>query len=249
MQLLLMGAPDLAGPAIHDAEAVISQPKRFGLLAYLAAARPYGFQRRDSLLALFWPELGAEQGRRALRQALHFLRRRLGHDSIISRGVEDVAVSPSSVICDVRAFDHALVERDFERALSLYRGDLLDGFYVSGASPRFEQWLDRERELLRERATAAAWLLAELEEQRGNVVGASHWARRATDLHVTNEHSIQRLIELLGRHGDRAGAMRVYESFARRINREYNVDPAPETRALIAAVRREDSLVAPAPDR
>ena len=237
MQLLLLGRPDLMAPDSSIVESVVSQPKRFGLLAYLAAARPYGFLRRDSLLALFWPELSAASARRALRQALHFLRRTLGPNVLVCRGTEDIAVSPEAVSCDVRAFDRALSEGRFEQALSLYRGDLLDGFFVSGASQRLDQWLDRERALLRERALFAAWALSDEQEARVDITMAAHWARRAADLHATNEHSIQRLIELLSRHGDRAGALRAYEAFARQLNAHYDVDPAPETTALMQAVR------------
>jgi DNA-binding SARP family transcriptional activator len=237
MKFLTLGTVDLDGPSTRDVEAVLSQPKRLGVLAYLAAARPFGFHRRDTLLAIFWPELGHEPARRALRQAVHFLRRRLGADVIVGRGAEDLALSPEHVLCDVHAFDAALKAVDFEEALSHYRGDLLTGFHVSGVSPRFDQWLDRERAYLRERALFAAWNLADMEEKRGNAIGAAQWARRAADLHATNEHSIQRLIDLLGRHGDRAGAMRAYENFARRINHEYNVEPARETTARMQAVR------------
>jgi hypothetical protein len=35
--------------------------------------------------------------------------------------------------------------------MALYRGDLLDGFFMSDA-PEFEHWLDGERERLRQRA-------------------------------------------------------------------------------------------------
>jgi len=236
MQLLTLGTLDVVGSPSDDFRPILSQPKRLGLLAYLAVVRPYGFHRRDALLAQFWPELGAEQARRALRQALHFLRRTLGDNVIVSRGVDDVAVS-TALWCDVRAFDSAMCLGDFEQALTLYRGELLDGFFVSGASSRFEEWLDRERAYLRERALFAAWMLADAEEKRGNAAGAAYWARRAADLHATNEHSIQKLIELLGRNGDRAGAIRAYEGFARRIQDEYDVEPARQTTALIQAVR------------
>lgn len=47
----------------RDGEAVpVPQPKRVALLAYLALARPRGLHRRDTLLAMFWPEL-PESGR------------------------------------------------------------------------------------------------------------------------------------------------------------------------------------------
>jgi len=234
MQLYSLGTVDLRSEA-SDLAAVVAQPKRFGLLAYLAAARPYGFHRRDGLLALFWPKLGAMQARRALRQALHFLRQALGEDAIVNRG-EGLALS-DSVWCDVRAFDRAVTAEELDEALALYRGDFLDGFHISEVSSRFEHWLDAERAFLRERAVMAAWRLAERQDARGDAQGATYWARRATDVHATNEYSIRKLIELLGRQGDRRGAMRAYENFARRLQRDYQVEPARETTALIESVR------------
>ena len=56
---LLEGRP----PAVR---LIPTQPKRLALLAYLALAQPRGFHRRDTILALFWPELSGEEARRAL---------------------------------------------------------------------------------------------------------------------------------------------------------------------------------------
>lgn len=47
-----------------------SQPKPLALLAYLACQRPEPASRRDTPLALFWPEKDARRGRNALRQSL-----------------------------------------------------------------------------------------------------------------------------------------------------------------------------------
>ena len=60
------------------------RPKRLALLAYLAAARPFGPHRRDMLLTVFWPELDDARARAALRQSLHGIRRavRHGRDSV-----------------------------------------------------------------------------------------------------------------------------------------------------------------------
>jgi DNA-binding SARP family transcriptional activator len=237
MQLFTLGALDLRSDA-RDVGAVLAQPKRLGLLAYLASARPYRLHRRDSLLALFWPQLGTMEGRRALRQALHFLRQALGDDSIVSRG-ETIGLG-ESVWCDARAFELALGADAPADALALYRGDLLDGFHVADASSRFEHWLEGERMYLRERAVFAAWQVADREDSRGDADRASYWARRATELHATNEHSIRKLIELLGRQGDPRGAMRAYESFARRMAQEYQLAPARETVALIESLRQRN---------
>ena len=77
------------------------RPKRLALLAYLAAARPFGPHRRDVLVGTFWPELDDARARASLRQALHGIRRSLGTDAIVSHGLESVELSRASFACDV----------------------------------------------------------------------------------------------------------------------------------------------------
>ncbi|MGD8322164.1 MAG: hypothetical protein PVJ02_17065, partial [Gemmatimonadota bacterium] len=75
LSLRAFGTLDARDDAGEPLEALLAQPKRAGLLAYLALSQPGDFQRRDTLLALFWPELDQAHGRAALSQALTFLRR------------------------------------------------------------------------------------------------------------------------------------------------------------------------------
>ena len=90
IRLRLLGTLELRDDE-HELRAVLAQPKRLALLAYLAIATPVGFQRRDTLLALFWRDLDEMHARDALNAALGFLRRSLGTGAITSRGSEDVA--------------------------------------------------------------------------------------------------------------------------------------------------------------
>ena len=226
--------------------AVVSQPKRFALLAYLAAATPHGFHRRDTLLALFWPELDLAQGRHALRQSLHFLRLQLG-PVVVRRGDEDVGLDPAMLWCDVPAFEQALEQGQPEQALDLYAGDFLPGFFVSGVSAEFEQWLDGERARLRAAAARAAWSVADRAEGEGRGPDASHWARRAVTLAPDDEGGVRRLMALLDRFGDRSGALRAYEQFAEGLRTEFAADPAPETQVLLQAVRQGRSAPAAVP--
>ena len=106
--LRTLGAVDLRDADGRELRAVLAQPKRFALLAYLAAAAPAGFHRRDALLALFWPELDAAHARDALNTALAFLRRSLGSGVVVSRGAEEVAVDPGALWCDAAAFLRAI---------------------------------------------------------------------------------------------------------------------------------------------
>lgn len=243
-RLNLLGTVELTGCA-RAPDAVVAQPKRLGLLAYLAAATPYGFHRRDTLLALFWPELPREAALRALRQAIHFLRRALGADAIVGRGAEDVALHPDALSCDVRDFGRALDERRFPDALALYRGDLLRGFHVPRVSAELDHWLDAARGALRDRAALAASALADGEAARGEWGIAAHWARTALDFAPSDECVLRRLLTLLDRAGDRVGAVRIYEDFRRRVAEELEVDPSAETRALAARLRDQRVLGGP----
>jgi serine/threonine-protein kinase len=232
----LLGTIDLRGEDGRELRAVLAQPKRLALLAYLAAATPAGPHRRDTLLGLFWPELDQDHARKALGQAVHFLRRILGDAAIVSRTAEELALDPATIWVDVRAFGAALEADRVEEALELYRGELLPSFFVADA-PGFEEWLERERAHLRSRAAAAARNLAERQERAHNLTLAVASARRAVELSGDDERPLRRLMELLDRLGDRAGAVRAYEAFARKLAADLEVEPAPETVALVERIR------------
>jgi serine/threonine-protein kinase len=246
IELRTLGSLVLRAPNGEDLQSVLAQPKRVALLAFLAIARPRGFHRRDTLLALLWPEQDGRHARWALNQALRHLRNALGKEVVPSRGDEEVGVDPRALRCDAVEFEAAIQADDPARALELYQGDLLDGLHVSGCDG-FERWLEEERVWLRRRAAQAAAALARREEDRGEPVAATLWARRACALAPEDEGEVRNLIGLLDRTGDRAGAVRVYEEFARWLRVEYEVDPAPETIAAIEAVRARQPMTRPPP--
>ncbi|HEX5438386.1 MAG TPA: BTAD domain-containing putative transcriptional regulator [Gemmatimonadaceae bacterium] len=249
IHLRLLGAVSLAADNA-DMRSVLRQPKRLALLAYLAAAaRPGEFHRRDALVALFWPESTESQARRALRQALHHLRHALGPSVITNRGDSDIRLAPGSLWCDVVAFRQAMETGKLEAALELYRGELLEAFSIAGISVQLERWLEEERGALRTMATAAACSLAERAASDGQLPLATQWARRALTLSGDDESALRRLIDLLDRSGDRAGALRAAEEFGRRMRTELGVEPAPETAALIAEIRTRTEICAPAASR
>jgi serine/threonine-protein kinase len=232
----LLGAIDLRDGDSRELRAVLAQPKRLALLAYLAAASPPGSHRRDTLHGIFWPELDQDHARNSLNKAVHFLRRSLGEGAIVSRSADELALDDAAVWVDVRIFAIALDENRTDEALELYRGDLLPSFFVPEA-PGFEEWLERERARLRARAAAAARLLAEQHEAGRHLTLAVACAHRAVELSDGDERPLRRLIELLERVGDRAGAVRAYEGFVRKLAAELDVEPAPETVALIERIR------------
>ncbi|MGH7612574.1 MAG: BTAD domain-containing putative transcriptional regulator [Gemmatimonadales bacterium] len=241
IRLQTLGALDLRNSEGSELRPILAQPRRLALLAYLAAASPHGFQRRDKLITLFWPDQNSDRARASLSRAVYFLRRELGDDIVLSRGAEEVGLDSARFWCDAAAFAEALDHRRYRDALELYRGDILPGFFASDA-PGFEEWIESERARLKERASVAAWALADEEETAGDLASAAQWARRGLELSPFREVGLRRLLALLDRAGDRVGAAWAYERFADEITAELDLDPSPETRALIDAIRSRANL-------
>lgn len=237
IRLDVLGRLALHGADGREIRSVLAQPKRLALLVYLAVETERGFHRRDHLFGLFWPELSQAHARQALRQALYVLRHALGDDVITSRGADEIGLADRAIQCDACGFEQLVREQRLDDALALYHGDFLAGFYVAGASVELEQWIDGRRDGLRAIATDAAWKLAASASARGEPREAARWARQATALAPTDERSLQRLLRLLDRQGDRAGALRAFAEFAERLEAELEAEPSPETRALADAIR------------
>jgi len=209
----MFGTLQLTDAAGHEVKSLITRPRRLALLAYLAASSGRELHRRDTLLALFWPELDQEHARAALRQALHVLRTALGADVVVTRGDDDIGLDSGLLWTDVAAFDRAVAQEQYAAALELYRGPLLEGFFISGAAD-FERWLDEERSRRQRDATHCARRLVEQAEAGGDFAGAVAWARRASQLAPHDEDAVRRLITLLDRSGDRAAAVQIFDDFA-----------------------------------
>ncbi|TMF34599.1 MAG: tetratricopeptide repeat protein [Chloroflexi bacterium] len=236
IEFRLLGTLHLTDAEGREVKSLLTRSRRLALLAYLAAATPRGLHRRDTLLALFWPELDQEHARAALRQALHVVRSALGADVVVTRGDEEIGLNVDHLWCDVVAFDEAIAIQQFSEALELYRGETLDGFFISGAA-EFERWLERERARLREAASRGARALVEQCEAADDLPAAAEWARRAVWLAPHKEDALRRLVRLLDRLGDRAGAVAAYEEFTKQLAADLETEPAAETKALLTAVR------------
>lgn len=243
VQLRTLGGIDLQDAHGLKLVSVLAQSKRLALLVYIAVGGGDRFVRRDVVVSHFWPELDAEHARGALRQALSYLRRSLGDGVIVARG-EEIGIDPSAISVDSIEFTSACAAGRHEEAMALYRGDFLEGFFVSDASPELDRWLDEERDRLRKSALVACRALARESLDRGDTVAAVDWARRAAAHAPDDEAELRVLIQLLDDVGDRAGAVRAFDEFTRRLAADYDIEPSPETQATIQRVR---SRLDPAP--
>ena len=239
IELRTLGALDLRDADGDQCRQLLANPKRLGVLVYLTLATPRGSHRRDTLLGLFWPEVDQDKARHALRQTIHYLRSTLGADVLTSQGDGAIGVDPARLSCDAIAFEATLDAGQPAAALELYAGDLLPGFFLAHLT-EFERWLESERDRLRRRAATAAWQLADGSLSRHEPGVAEHWARQAVAFSREDEGAVRKLITLLDRTGNRAGALRVYDEFAARLEEEFSAEPSAETRVLVAALRQRE---------
>ena len=215
--------------------------KATALLAHLALAERA--RSREALCELLWPDQDPEHARGALRRTLSALRKSVGEEWVDTTG-DSVALRPGPTV-DVARF-RSLAAGDLaalEQAVAVFRGELLEGFFLRD-SPAFDAWHMREADALgRELGTALGRLVRGLAE-RGAYPEAIGHAQRWLALDPLHEPAHRELIRLYALAGDRAAALAQYRDCVRTLSQELGVPPVDETAALFEQVS-EGTLVAP----
>lgn len=218
--------------------------KARALLAYLALHAGQA-QSREKLIALLWSDRAEKQGRDSLRQALTALRRGLGAEGVALLTVDGdaIAVEPAAVDVDASRFERLLAggtPEQLERAVELYRGDLLDG--VGVRDPAFEDWMYAERARLQGRAVEALTKLLAHQAESAAAERAVATAARLLQLDPLQEVAHRALMRLHAARGQRGLALRQYQACVDVLKRELGVAPDPETVALQDAIRQGREL-------
>ena len=211
-------------------------PKLQLLLAYLVLHRDAP-QARQALAYLFWPDSNDSQARTNLRNAIHLLRNTLPNSEQFLR-IDNQTMhwrSDSPYTLDVADFAAGIQRaatlneptaalESLKTALSLYRGELLKGFY--------DDWILRDREQWQERYLGALQQASTVAEQQRDYRTATEYSRRLLQSDPLREESYARLMQLYALQGDRATALRVYHNCATILVRELGVEPGPVTQGI-----------------
>lgn len=214
-------------------------PRLQSLLAYLLLHQGAPLSRQH-LAFLFWPDLPEDRARNNLRQALHQLRQTLpGINRFLDTDTLMVCWRPDSTFSlDVAEFEQDLAvanaaERSgnlstlrsaLERALSLYRGDILPSCY--------EDWIFSERERLHQKCLAALERITLLLEGQRDYLAAIRSAQQLIQHDHLHENGYRLLMRLYALNDDRADALRTYQACAGVLKRELGVEPEQATREL-----------------
>jgi DNA-binding SARP family transcriptional activator/Tfp pilus assembly protein PilF len=215
--------------------------KATALLAHLAlAGRP---RSREALCELLWPDQDPDHARGALRRTLSTLRKSVGEQWIDTAGDSVALVGDPDV--DVRRFRALVAAGELAAAVDVFRGELLEGFYVRD-SPGFDAWYVQEADALQRELASALGRLVRALTGNGDYGGAIRHAKRWLALDPLHEPAHRELIRLYALDGDRAAALAQYRDCVRTLSQELGVPPVDETATLFEQVS-EGTLVAPAP--
>jgi eukaryotic-like serine/threonine-protein kinase len=243
-RLNLLGAPSLTGPDGTPLTGPAVQRHRLALLALLVSSTR-GASTRDRLMGYLWPESDNDHARQLLNQAVYQLRRALGERAIVSSG-DELRFNTDAIEADVVAFESKLAAGDAAGAVALYRGPLLEGFFVNDA-PELEQRIEQERQRLAGLYAGALEKLAETAEGGQDWAGASRWWKTRAAHDPYDSRVALRLMRALDGAGNRAGAIQHAAAHSRRLQEEFGIEPPADIAALGERLRERAAPAAQAP--
>ena len=250
----------LLGPPLieHGSEPLSDLPSRAAeaLLIYLACTRRA--HARDVVAEMLWDEREQKQALANLRSILSSLRRaRLSGGGTlkpflqITRKTVSLAEG-SRMWLDVADFEERMAKlreplsgsdplspeeaAALEEALSLYRGDFLEGFNLRSGRG-FEEWVVVQRERLRRLAHDALFRLVTHYLDAGQYAQGLRYAERLVAIDALDERARRLAMMLLARSGQHEAALQQYESLRRLLAETLGVSPTAETARLYERIR------------
>lgn len=221
--------------------------KARALLYYLAqTARPH---TRFALAGLLWGGVADAQSRLSLNQTLSNLHRLLGtclvtnSQEVVLERADDWWLDTDVFESESRHLGNQIILASLERAISLYRGDFLEGFYLHNA-PEFEQWVLSERVRYRDLALRALERVASEHANRGDYEQAISYLRRLLAIEPWREEAHRQLMTALFQMGQRTAALVQYENCRQILYKELAVAPSRETVILYERIKQDDLRVA-----
>ena len=207
------------------------------LLSLILVLSSSGGVTREILASYLWPEITKKKSQANFRVALTHLNKILGNKAVIQKG-QFLLFDREQVSADFWRFDELVrdwqylkqsgkfhpAEDRVRKAIALYKGDFLPEFYSQPIIDRQLELKDTMKELL-------FWLASRCME-RIEWQEAIFFARRLLTIDLNDERAFQIIMEGLYNQGDRAGAIRLFESLKKRLKQELNTEPSPETLKL-----------------
>lgn len=216
-----------------------AQKRLLALLAVLASAGEAGLSR-DRILALLWADSDPERARHALTQTLYHARKALACDDLFLINGGDIRLNRDRMRADVDEFETRIRAGDHEGAMAAYRGDFLDGFFLSGVA-ELEQWTSAQRLRLSEAAARSCDHLAAAAESANEWNRAVEWRKRQIAIDPLSAVATTKLMSAMATSGDRAGALNQARVYTTLVREQLDLDPDPIVIRLVGQLRSSPS--------
>lgn len=241
-QLYLLGPTEIRKETGELDHSFLAGPKRLALLSYLLLQKPRGYQRRDNLLPLFWPDQDQKSARNALSNMLYHIRKTLGKQAICNRGVEEISINTEVFWCDVLEFEIAVKEKNYKAAVDLYRSQLLRGFYVQDISAEFDLWLEKQRNRFSSLGLESCQKEAMRAVSKEDTTSAIEYLKKACQIDPYSEEIHLDLLQLLFETGRQKEALDLYESFSRLMQLEFGEGPGNSMKKLWEEIKHHSHI-------
>lgn len=200
---------------------------------------------KDRVIEWLWPDQDQDRATNNLHRTLFILRRVLqpnlsnASDSryILFKDAK-LTLNPAAIACvDVEEFDHLIQlgrQQDnslshYEAARLLYQGDFLP-------EDLYEDWADSHRQARRAAYCTLVQQMAHLYAQGAAYDDAINCLQDLLRIEPTHEEAYRELMRLYVQVGQRHQALHLYQQVCQTLQRELEVEPSAETRALYRAI-------------
>ncbi|NNJ12732.1 AAA family ATPase [Chloroflexales bacterium ZM16-3] len=253
VRLQLFGPPIIQH--IDEVPSPFKSRKVEALLYFLALAP--GQYRRTYLANLLWSEWSEEKALGNLRYALWNLRQVLGEEIVSGDRLNITFQERPAIWSDVSAFRELFHAADahpkphapeviakLQQAVDLYRGDFLASFEV-GEAPFFQEWLQQQRTTLHDLAVRCLIHLGTYYASYHYLPEAITTTRRLLDMEPWREEAHRQMMRLLALAGRRNAALAHYQQCCQILAAELDLEPEPQTVALMERIRAGELELAP----
>ncbi|OJH37079.1 ATP-binding protein [Cystobacter ferrugineus] len=216
------------------------------MLAYVGLEGP---SPKFTVASLLWPDSPPTTIRANMRQLLRRLR-------LLCDGVELVEATSESLTLvpwlwlDVAQLKAAAEAHSHSRVLEIVRsagsGSLLSGLELEDCD-ELSRWLDGAR------TAVEGWVRAARQQGVTQAMARGDWNTASALVHAwlqqepESEQAGRHLIQLHYLQGDRDAALAAFERLRETLSRELDVDPMPETLALVRQIEKGTAVRPPSP--
>ena len=239
VKIRLLGTPQIE----REGDSVSTdRRKAVALLAYLAVtAQPH---TRDSLAALLWPDYDTASSYAYLRRTLWEINQLLGpgwleteRDQVWLKQDKALWVDAAAFLAHLTLFRQSPTGPEpLAAAAALYRDHFLTGFSLRDSAP-FDSWQQLQTEHFRRELAWALEQLAALYSEQEAWDQALGYSQRWLALDPLQEAAHRQLMHVYVGRGDRAAALRQYETCAQLLKTELGLTPSADTTAVWNEIR------------